>query len=83
MRVYDVASIGNKGVTQKIITAPFSPFGQDTHVPSKNATCVALPTTQPVHPVRNEGELMRVKNQEQPFPPDLQLRADHGCRKRG
>ena len=31
-RVYDVASIANKGVSQKIVTAPFSPLGQDTHV---------------------------------------------------
>ncbi len=69
MRVYDVASIGNKGVSQKIISAPFSPFGQDTNVPSKNATCVVLPTTQPVHPARNTGDLMRVNNLEQPFAP--------------
>ncbi|MEP7245951.1 MAG: hypothetical protein ABI885_20045, partial [Gammaproteobacteria bacterium] len=69
MRVYDVASIGNKGVSQKIISAPFSPTGQDTHIPSKNATCVVLPTTQPVHPARNEGDLMRVTNLEQPFAP--------------
>src|ERR1043165_9035041 len=27
MRVYDVASIGNKGFSQKIISAPFSPWG--------------------------------------------------------
>jgi hypothetical protein len=67
MRVYDVASIGNKGVSQKIITAPFSGAGHDTNVPSKNATCVVLPTTQPVHPPRNEGELMRTSNLEQPF----------------
>jgi len=69
MRVYDVASIGNKGVSQKIITAPFSRIGQNTTIPSKNATCVVLPTTQPVHPPRNEGDLMRVKNLEQPFAP--------------
>jgi hypothetical protein len=36
-------------------------------VPSKDATCVVLPTTQPVHPPRNEGDLMRVANAEQPF----------------
>jgi hypothetical protein len=69
MRVYDVASIGNKGISQKIISAPFSPMGHDTSIPSKNATCVVLPTTQPVHPPRNEGELMRVANLEQPFAP--------------
>jgi hypothetical protein len=69
MRVYDVASIANKGISQKIITAPFSPWGQDTHIASSNATCVALPTNQSIDPPRNEGELMRVTNQEQPFHP--------------
>jgi hypothetical protein len=68
-RVYDVASIANKGVSQRIISAPFSPLGHDTHVPSKNATCMALPTNQPIAPMRNQGELMRVTNQEQPFHP--------------
>lgn len=69
MQVYDVASIGNKGVSQKIITAPFSPLGQNTAIASKNATCLSLSTTQPVAPARNEGELMRGPNQEQPMHP--------------
>ena len=69
MRVYDVASIANKGVSQRIISAPFSPLGHDTHIASRNATCVALPTTQPVAPAKNTGELMRTVNQEQPFHP--------------
>ena len=69
MRVYDVANIGNKGVSQKIVTAPFSPLGHDTHIASKDATCVALPTNQSISPLRNQGELMRVANQEQPFHP--------------
>ena len=69
MQVYDVASIANKGVSQRIITAPFSPLGHDTHIDSENATCVALPTNQPIHPDRNKGDLMRVDNQEQPFHP--------------
>ncbi len=69
MRVYDVASIANKGISQKILTAPFSPWGQDTHIASSNATCVALPTNQSIAPLRNEGELMRVANLEQPFHP--------------
>ncbi|MDQ6916857.1 MAG: hypothetical protein M3023_03455 [Pseudomonadota bacterium] len=69
MRVYDVASIANKGISQKIITAPFSPWGQNTHIASPNATCVALPTNQSINPLRNEGELMRVTNLEQPFHP--------------
>ncbi|WP_440222445.1 hypothetical protein ACQQ2N_15330 [Dokdonella sp. MW10] len=67
MRVYDVASIANKGFSQKIVTAPFSPLGQDTRIASKDATCVAMATTQPVAPSRNQGELMRGPNAEQPM----------------
>ncbi len=69
MRVYDVANIANKGVSQRIVSAPFSPLGQNTHIASANATCVALPTNQPIAPERNTGELMRVTNQEQAFHP--------------
>src|SRR5664279_5049441 len=69
MRVYDVASIANKGVSQRIISAPFSGLGQNTHIPSMNATCVALPTTQPVAPWKNQGDLMRKVNLEQPMHP--------------
>ncbi|MGV3742643.1 MAG: hypothetical protein ACO1NO_10075, partial [Burkholderiaceae bacterium] len=68
-RVYDVASIANKGVSQRIISAPFSPLGHDTHVASRNASCMALPTNQPIAPERNQGDLMRVTNQEQAFHP--------------
>lgn len=66
---YDVASIANKGFSEKIVTAPFSPLGHDTHVATKNATCIALPTNQPIAPLRNRGELMSITNQEQPFHP--------------
>ena len=69
LRVYDVASIANKGVSQRIVTAPVSPLGQGTHIASKNATCVALPTNQPNAPQRNTGDLMRKVNEEQPFHP--------------
>jgi hypothetical protein len=81
MRVYDVASIANKGTSQRIITAPFSPLGHDTHIPSQNATCVVLPTNQPIAPPRNAGlnqpfdfskdfsALMRGDNEEQPMHP--------------
>ena len=69
MQVYDVAGIANKGISQRIITAPFSPLGHDAKIASKNATCVALPSTQPIHPPRNEGDLMRIDNMEQPFHP--------------
>ncbi|HSN21943.1 MAG TPA: hypothetical protein VLS49_14775 [Usitatibacter sp.] len=69
MRVYDVASIANKGVSQRILTAPFSPLGHDTHIASKNAACVALPTDQPISPLRNADAAMRKANQEQAFHP--------------
>ncbi|MGH8372738.1 MAG: hypothetical protein ACRETO_08400 [Gammaproteobacteria bacterium] len=69
MRVYDVASIGNKDVSQHIITAPFSPLGQQDYIKSSDATCVALPTDQPVDPRRDHGKLMRELNEEQPMHP--------------
>jgi len=67
-RVYDVASVANKGFSQPIVSAPFSPLGQNTHVASADATCMALPTDQPINPKRNT-EAMRKMNQEQPFLP--------------
>ncbi|HEX7028318.1 MAG TPA: hypothetical protein VF268_13840 [Gammaproteobacteria bacterium] len=66
-RAYDVAGIANKGLSQRIISAPFGPFGHNTRIKSKDATCVVLPTNQPIHPPRNEGQLMREVNLEQPF----------------
>jgi hypothetical protein len=52
-RAYDVASIANKGFSDPIVSAPFSPLGQNTQVKSSNATCVALATTQPISVSRN------------------------------
>jgi len=80
MQVYDVANIANKGVSQRIVTAPVSPLGQSTHIASKNATCVVLPTNQPIHPERRNlarfgmtgekmHELIDKTNQEQEFHP--------------
>jgi hypothetical protein len=69
MQVYDVASIANKGVSQPILTGPTSPFGHKTRISSSDATCVALPTNQPIDPARNAGKLMRDDNEEQPFHP--------------
>lgn len=69
-RVYDVASIANKGLSERIVTAPFSPLGHDTHVDSRNATCVALPTNQPVSLGRNEAiRRDHPENQEQALHP--------------
>jgi hypothetical protein len=81
-QVYDIASIGNKGISERVITAPFSPLGQNTRVPSRNATCMALATNQPIAPDRNERMAQTVRanadgstvslleeNQEQRFHP--------------
>jgi len=67
-RAYDIAAIGDKGFSERIVTAPFSPLGHDTHVDTANATCMALPTNQAIAPTRNTPE-MRAANQEQPFSP--------------
>jgi len=67
-RAYDVASIGNKGFSERIVKAPFSSLGHDTHVDTKNATCMALATNQPIAPTRNTKELREV-NEEQAFHP--------------
>lgn len=69
VRIYDVANVANKGFSQRIVDAPFSALGHDPHLATTDATCIALPTNQPVHPPRNEGELMRDVNLEQPFHP--------------
>lgn len=67
-RAYDIASVANKGFSERIVNAPFSPLGQDTHVATTNATCMALPTNQSIAPTRNTVELRGI-NQEQPFSP--------------
>lgn len=73
--VYDVASVANKNFSARVVTAPFSPLGQDIHIPTADATCVTLPTNQPIRPDRNQPaspemeRLMRVENREQVMHP--------------
>ncbi|MEO6064394.1 MAG: hypothetical protein ABIP49_01255, partial [Lysobacterales bacterium] len=66
-QVYDVASIANKGISQRVITAPFAPLGQGTRIKSKNATCAVLATTQPVQPSRSRSQMMQKVNLETPM----------------
>ena len=71
-RVYDVANVDNKGFSENLVTAPVSPLGQRTYVKSRYATSVALPTTMPVSPSRQERPafVKHVKgNQEQVMHP--------------
>ncbi|MEZ0227095.1 MAG: hypothetical protein ACAI25_00600 [Planctomycetota bacterium] len=63
LRVYDVAQIDQKGFSEKIVTAPVSPLGQDLTVSTTNATSVKAPSTQGVDPTRTQ----RKENQEQPI----------------
>ena len=68
--VYDVAGIANKGISQRIISAPFSELGQDIHVETSNASCMALPTTQPVSLARNRDIVENMpENLESPMHP--------------
>ncbi len=69
VRVFDIANVANKGFSQRIVDAPFSKLGHNPRLKTTDATCIALPTNQPIHPPRNDGNLMRVDNQEQPFHP--------------
>jgi hypothetical protein len=65
LRIYDVAQIDHKGFSQRITTAPVSALGQKLYVKTKDATSVALPTTQAVDP----GRQVRPENQEQKVHP--------------
>jgi hypothetical protein len=67
-RAYDVASVANKGTSERILSGPFSKLGHDTHIASADATCMALPTDQPINPLRNTAKLREI-NQEQAFLP--------------
>jgi len=67
-KVYDVASVANKGFSDAILSSPFSTLGQNTRVQTTNATCMAISTNQPIAPLRSTPEL-RAVNQEQPFAP--------------
>jgi hypothetical protein len=65
LRVYDIANIANKGFSERIVTGPFSPLGHNTHVSSHDATGVALPTTMPVAPFKEQLP----ENLEEPLHP--------------
>ncbi len=67
-RVFDIANIDNKGFSQRILTSPVSPWGQDTQVKTRFATAVALPTTMPVD-TRRKAAVENPENQEKPLHP--------------
>lgn len=68
LRVYDIANIDNKGFSERITTAPVSPFGQRFYVKTQYATAVASPSTLAVDPTRKH----RPENQEAEYRDDKQ-----------
>lgn len=52
LRIYDIAQIDHKGFSERISTAPVSPYGQKFYVDTKYATAVAAPSTLAVDPAR-------------------------------
>jgi hypothetical protein len=69
VRVFDIANVSNKGFSQRVVDAPFSKLGHNPRLKTADASCIALPTNQPIYPPRNDGNLMRIDNQEQPVHP--------------
>jgi len=84
LRVYDVAQIDQKGFSERITTAPVSPFGQKFYVKTRYATAVAAPSTLAVDPARwrmtTDGKMVdpetakqmsadKLVNEEQPIHP--------------
>ncbi|MFZ3265465.1 MAG: hypothetical protein WA172_15780 [Terriglobales bacterium] len=61
LRVYDIANVDDKDISQRTITAPVSPLGQRFYVPTRHAMAVATPTTLGVDPLRTH----RPENEEQ------------------
>lgn len=64
-RAFDIAFIDHKGFSERITTAPVSPMGQRFHVPTRDATAVAAPTTIAPDPTRVQPP----ENFEQPVHP--------------
>ncbi len=62
-RVYDIANVDDKDLSEHMVTAPVSPLGQRFYVHTKYAMAVATPTTLGVDPLRTR----RPENEEQPI----------------
>ncbi len=62
-RIYDIANIDNKDISEKMSTAPVSPIGQRFYLKTKDAVSVASPTTLGVDPLR----VQLPENEEQPI----------------
>ena len=65
LRIFDVANIDNKDISERMVTAPVSPLGQRFFLPTKYAMAVATPTTLGVDPLRSH----RTENEEKSVHP--------------
>jgi hypothetical protein len=63
VRVFDIANIDNKDISERMITAPVSPLGQKFYVKTKYAQAIASPSTLAIDPVR----IRWPENEEQPI----------------
>lgn len=61
--VFDIANIDNKNFSERIVTQPVSPLGQNTFIKTAYATSVTLPSTLINDPNRNRLP----QNEEQPI----------------
>jgi len=64
-RIFDVANIDQKGFSERMTTAPFSPLGQKFYVKSKYATAIASPSTLAVDPTATVGAVLKVPTKRQ------------------
>jgi hypothetical protein len=61
--IFDIANIDNKNFSERIVTTPVSPLGQDTFIDTPYATSVALPST-----LINDARRKHLpENEEQPI----------------
>ena len=63
--VYDIAIIGNKGVSERIVTGPFSPLGHDTRVDVAQRDLHGA-ADQPADPARPQRRRWRTPQRPQP-----------------
>ena len=53
-KAFDIAQLNQKGFSEKIVSAPVSPLGQNTSVGTRDAMAVAAPSTLAVDPLRQQ-----------------------------
>ena len=62
VRVFDIANIDDKDISERMTTAPVSPLGQRFYVKTKFAQAIASPSTLAIDPLRTR----KPENEEQP-----------------